>query len=89
MRATQLLAQYRECATASEQSCLATVLESASHTPEPGAIDAEDPTITLLDDLGGLIVLRVEATDLRTQMLTLVRIADQWRIRDAVSVPGA
>ncbi|KAA9149005.1 hypothetical protein F6B41_26930, partial [Microbacterium lushaniae] len=70
----------------SDAACRAAAQEDAAQELPAGAIDAPARTVTLLDDFGGLAVLRVDAPDLRSQLVTVVATPAGWRIRDALDV---
>jgi hypothetical protein len=83
-----LLREHAGCARAGDaQECLDRVFERPSQTLLPaGAVDlAPDArAIELLDDLGGVAVLRVRdvAETMPAQLVVLVIRDDGWRIRD-------
>lgn len=66
--------------------CRALAQEDQGKTLPPGAVDAEQRTIALLDDFGGLAVLRVDAPGELSQFVTVVTTPGGWRIRDAFDV---
>jgi hypothetical protein len=85
----QLLERRRTCG---DTACLATVLEDPARALRPGVVDAPDDkrSVTLLDDLGGLVVVRVDSTEgLPVQLVTVVQTQDGWRIRDVHDVTDA
>jgi hypothetical protein len=79
----RLLDAWHGCAA---RGCVAEVFEEASLAPPEGAVRASPSrrTITLVDDLGGLAVLRVEDADRpdAPQLVTVVKTTDGWRVRD-------
>jgi hypothetical protein len=84
-----LLAARRACA---DDACRAAGLEDSGRALQPGAVDAAEPVVTLLDDFGGLAVARVEDASgaATSQLVTVVATPEGWRIRDAFDVadPG-
>jgi hypothetical protein len=78
-----LLAGRASCADA---ECRSGSQEDAGKTLPAGAIDAAEPTISLLDDFGGLAVLRVDAAEAPSQLVTVVTTPEGWRIRDVFEV---
>jgi hypothetical protein len=85
-----LLDKRRSCTDA---ACAASVLEDPARTLPAGVVDAPNGarSVTLLDDLGGLAVLRVDANDgsMPMQLVTVVETAQGWRIRDVHDVEDA
>lgn len=69
-----------------DAQCRADLQEDPGAQLPGGAIDAPERTITLLDDFGGLAVLRVDAPGERSQLVTVVTTEQEWRIRDAFDV---
>ena len=75
--------------------CLAAVVEDPARDFDGGAIDLvpAQRTITLLDDFGGVAVLRVEASQApaAAQLVVIVEADGRWRLRDVhdVAQPGA
>lgn len=73
-------------------ACLTTVLEDPARELPAGVIDDPDETrrATLLDDLGGILIVRVDSLSaLGTQIVTVVEMKDGWRIRDVHDVTDA
>lgn len=73
--------------------CLAEVIEDPTrNTIAPGAVDlpADQRRIELLDDLGGVAVLRVSASDddatTVPQVAVIVQMKDRWVLREARDV---
>ena len=86
---TELLDRRIACG---DIACLATVLEDPARKLPAGVIDhpAEARRATLLDDLGGIVVARVDSLSGRgTQIITVVETTDGWRIRDVHDVTDA
>jgi len=72
--------------------CLASVLEDPAHILPAGVVDepADQRDVTLLDDLGGLVVIRVSSlAGLPVQLVTVVETEEGWRIRDVHDVTDA
>lgn len=85
--AAEALAALLEARDAcSDTPCRVDLQEDAGEQLPAGAIDAPERTIALLDDFGGLAVLRVDAPDVRSQLVTVVTTDRGWRIRDAFDV---
>lgn len=76
---TALLAVRDECADA---ACRAAVNENTAEQLPGGAIDDPARSIRIIDDFGGLAVLRVEAGGRRPQLVTIVTTPAGWRVRD-------
>jgi hypothetical protein len=73
-------------------ACLTTVLEDPARELPAGVTDdpAETRRATLLDDLGGIVVVRVDSlSGPGTQIVTVVETKDGWRIRDVHDVTDA
>lgn len=83
-----LLDQRTACA--GEAACLVEVVESVDRPLTGGAIDlaAAERRVELVDDLGGLLVLRVGAPDDTTppQFVTIIEGENGWRVRDVYTV---
>ncbi|MDQ1128590.1 hypothetical protein [Microbacterium sp. SORGH_AS_0888] len=63
--------------------CRAEVLEDpATVVPEDGAATAPQATLTLVDDLGGIAVVRAEAEGRPSQLIVMVARNDSWLVRD-------
>lgn len=77
-------------ACAGDTSCLGDVLVDPASVFPPGAIDLEPTlrTTTLLDDFGGVAVLRVDATEtaVDAQLVVIIRHDDRWLLRDVHAV---
>ncbi|MFG6502182.1 hypothetical protein [Microbacterium sp. P05] len=86
----QLLTRRTECTDA---ACQASVMEDPARELPPGVVDAaaDARTVTLLDDFGGVVVLRVDAIDgsAAMQLVTIVETTQGWRIRDVHDVADA
>ena len=75
-----------------DTACLAAALEDPARTLPPGVVDAasDKRSVTMLDDLGGLVVMRVDSTEgLPVQLVTVVETKEGWRIRDVHDVTDA
>lgn len=87
---TALLDRRRECLAAADDVCLAEVVEDPARTFPPGVVDAAagERTVTLLDEFGGVAVLRVEATtgEGSAQLVVIVDSAGTWLLRDVHDV---
>ena len=77
-------------ACSEEPACLGEVVEDPGSEFAQGAIDldAAQRTITLLDDFGGVAVLRVDAAEPPTtaQLVVIVESDGRWRLRDVHDV---
>lgn len=86
-QASELLLRRSGCA---DEACLSGVLENPAQDVPAGIVDAPEGQrrVTLLDDLGGVAVLRIdgEGSGAPAQLLTIVDTTDGWRIRDAYVV---
>ncbi len=73
-----------------DEACLAGVLLDPGAAVPPGIVDlpSADRSITELDDLGGMIVLRVDhvAGGGDPQLVVIQRVADRWLLRDVHDV---
>lgn len=80
--ARALLRGLQECADA---ACRASLWEGGDAVPPFELPDADGSTIDLVDDLGGVMVLRVHPPGgVPDQILVIVEVDDgQWRLRDA------
>ncbi|MCK6065389.1 MULTISPECIES: hypothetical protein [Microbacterium] len=84
--ATALLRVLDARAACDDPTCRGAAQEDAAQSLPAGAVDAPARTVTLLDDFGGLAVLRVDAPDVRSQLVTIVATPAGWRIRDVFDV---
>lgn len=77
-------------ACAGESSCLEGVLETAGAAHPPGVVDLpeQERSLTLLDDFGGMAVLRVEAVtgDGLPQLVVAVQVDGRWLLRDIYDI---
>lgn len=83
--ASGLLDERLACGTGPDDACLAEVVEDPAREIPSGAVDAaaRDRVVTLLDDFGGMAVLRVEAPAAGSaQLVVIVDSAGRWLIRD-------
>ncbi|WP_295789151.1 hypothetical protein [uncultured Microbacterium sp.] len=76
--ARQVFAEITACGE--HPSCVGAYEEESSFPREPLLTDAAHGDIELLDDFGGVVVVRV-GTDTATQYVTLVRQNDRWLVR--------
>lgn len=75
------------CVDAAAATCPAAMEDAAAATPVGVVATAADEAIvTLLDEYGGVAVLRVEAVDQRAQILVLVSADGTWLVRDVYDV---
>lgn len=76
----------RRLACDAEVACLRDVMIEPSASVSPGPIDLprDQRAIVLLDDFGGVAVLRVDAVDADqdSQLVVIARIDDEWLLRD-------
>ena len=84
----QLLDARLDCAGDAE--CLRAVQESPGATYPAGAVDlpGEERTVTLLDEFGGVAVLRIDPSTPATpaQLTVIVRLDERWLLRDVHDV---
>ena len=83
----RLLTDRQQCR--GDRSCLAEVQESPERGLAPGVIDlsSEQRMITLLDECGGVAVLRAVApADASDQLIVIVRAGERWLLRDVHDV---
>ncbi len=66
-----------------DDACRGALQEDPATVLSAGALASDGRTVTLLDDFGGLAVLRVDAPGATAQFVTIVATNDGWRIRDA------
>jgi len=68
--------------------CPGDVVEDAARPIPPGAASetGADRTVSLVDDYGGVAVLRVEAAGSDPQLAVIVRTNDSWLVRDVYDV---
>ena len=52
-----------------------------------GAVAAPEPAITLVDDYGEVVLLKVTAPEESAQLMVLERAEEKWRIRDVFDAP--
>lgn len=85
---TELLDARRECA--GDAGCLARVMADPATSVPAGAIGlpADQRAIVLLDDFGGVAVLRVDPLGAGedAQLVVIVRLNDEWLLRDVQDV---
>jgi hypothetical protein len=75
-------------ACAAHAVCLEQVMADPSTSVPAGVIDlpADERTLVLLDDFGGVAVLRAEADAGIAQLVVIVRLNDEWLLRDVQDV---
>ena len=82
--ADSLLAARLACAD--DEACLSSVIVDPGSILPPGAIDLDsaERQVTLLDDFGGVAVLRVDALDgaSEAQLVVIMLHDDRWLLRD-------
>lgn len=86
--ADELLTARAACAD--DMDCLAAVAESPSSAFPPGVVDmpADARAVSLVDEFGGVAVLRVEPVGAASasQLVVLVRGGEGWLVRDVYDV---
>lgn len=84
--AAVLLDARNACSGSSE--CLADVMQDPMLTVPAGPVDlpADQRTVTLLDDLGGVAVLRVDGNDTASQLVVIAELDGRWLLRDVHDV---
>lgn len=75
-----LLAQRRSCP---DGACWGQTQEDPADVLGGGAMDVESAEISLVDDFGGLAVLRVNAEGAAPRLVTVVTTPSGWLLRDA------
>ncbi|MGW8483844.1 hypothetical protein ACWGJP_11965 [Microbacterium sp. NPDC055903] len=81
-----LIESMDACAEGSGSECPDAIAEGSSVRPEQ-VLRAEDAGApVLVDDYGDLAVVRIGAQDERAQMMVLIRIDDEWLVRDVYDV---
>lgn len=76
--ARELFADMSACRT--QKACVSTFEENSAFPREPLSAGAATGEIAVIDDFGGVTVVRVDASD-TTQYVTLVRQKDRWLVR--------
>lgn len=66
-----------------DRACWPGTQEDPAEDLGAGALTAPGRTVELLDDLGGVAVLRVNAEGAAPRLVTVIATPDGWRIRDA------
>lgn len=80
--AAGLLASLVACA---DETCSSRLRESVGSSSEPEPMDPAIADLDVVDDFGGLAVVRLSA-DGRTQYVTIVRPKDRWLVRSVRDV---
>ncbi len=75
-------------ATCAADGCGSDVVEDVGRDLPAGATTDPDAdrTVSLLDEYGGVAVLRVESADARAQIAVLVSVDEKWLVRDVYDV---
>ena len=83
-----LLDRRRACESDPDCTAALTIDPSATFTAGPIDLPGDERSIALLDDFGGVAVLRVEAADRAdsAQLVVIVRSDDEWLLRDVHDV---
>ncbi len=84
-----LLDQRTACLASGDDRCLAGVVEDPARQIPTGAVDAaaSERTVTLLDEFGGMAVLRAESTaTTAAQLVVIVQADGHWLLRDVHEV---
>ncbi|WP_404432971.1 hypothetical protein LG299_01830 [Microbacterium lacus] len=85
---TALLDARASCG--SDPMCLAEVMTDPAAQIEPGTVDLNpsERTVTLVDEFGGVAVVRVDAVDaqLPAQLVVIEQHNERWLLRDVYSV---
>lgn len=86
--AADLLSSRSDCID--DMACLEHVMQSPDTSLPAGVIDraADARVVSIVDDLGGLAVLRVDAVDAAapSQLVVIVRRDERWLLRDVYDV---
>ncbi|WP_396646095.1 hypothetical protein [Microbacterium sp.] len=72
-------------ATCDDDACASALRESPAEPDEPRPLDPATSDLAMIDDLGGLVVVRLTAGD-HAQYVTLVRDEDRWLVRSVRDV---
>mgnify|MGYP001029148550 FL=1 len=75
----------RSLAACADEDCVRRLWESTDATRDPVPLDPAIAELELVDDYGGLAVIRLTAGD-RTQYIALVRQEDRWLVRSVRDV---
>lgn len=78
----EVLASLAAC---TDQACTSRHREAPSGAAEPAPLDPAVARLDVIDDFGGLAVVRLSGDD-RTQYVTLVRSNDRWLVRSVRDV---
>lgn len=74
----------------SDPLCLAEVMTDPAAQIDPGAVDLDPSqrTVTLVDEFGGVSVVRVDAVDAHVpaQLVVIAQHDERWLLRDVYSV---
>lgn len=82
--AAELAARLRSCG---DPGCRAGILEDPrTALPEGGAMSIAEARLTIVDDLGGIAVVRADAAGHRSQIVVMVARDDTWLVRDVYDV---
>ncbi|MBT9607022.1 hypothetical protein [Microbacterium sp.] len=79
------LALLRQLAACPDAECASTLREAPADPGEPALLDPAAAELEVVDDFGGLAVIRLTRAD-RTQYVTLVREKDRWLVRSVRDV---
>ncbi|GAA3625415.1 hypothetical protein GCM10022200_04710 [Microbacterium awajiense] len=84
--ASQLLEARTACGGTS--ACLSELMQDPTSAVPAGPVDlpADERTVTVLDDLGGVAVLRVDGPDGRSQLVVIAESGGRWLLRDVHDV---
>ncbi|CAH0258620.1 hypothetical protein [Microbacterium sp. Bi128] len=75
----------RQLAACTDAECASTLREASADPGEPALLDPAAAELEVVDDFGGLAVIRLTGAD-RTQYVTLVREKDRWLVRSVRDV---
>ncbi|MCT2085861.1 hypothetical protein M3D75_07020 [Microbacterium enclense] len=78
----EVLASLAAC---TDEACTSRHREASSGAAEPAPLDPAVARLDVIDDFGGLAVVRLSGDD-RTQYVTLVRSNDRWLVRSVRDV---
>jgi hypothetical protein len=72
----------------SDLDCVENLMADPAATLSPGVIDlpTDERTVHLVDEFGGVAVVRVDAEDAPSQLVVIERRNDRWLLRDAYDI---
>lgn len=80
--ASTVLQSLADC---TDEACASSFREHPSNAIEPAPLDPRESELDVIDDFGGLAVVRLTRSD-RRQYVTLIREKDRWLVRSVEDV---